>query len=71
MLFNYRGEVIPSLALQAFSSTLRQHSNETEVQSQVGYPYRAAQRRKIPIIGMAQLMVNPNWVETSDSFHVE
>ena len=69
LLFNYRGEVIPAFALQAFLTWAR--IPMSEVQIEVGSHIALPGGRKIPINWDGTLMVNPNCVETRTSFHVE
>src|SRR5438477_4898910 len=58
LLFNYRGEVIPAFALQAFLTWAR--IPMTEVQIEVGSHIALPDGRKIPINWDGTLIVNPN-----------
>jgi hypothetical protein len=58
LLFNYRGEVIPAFALQAFLAWAR--IPMSEVQIQIGSHIALAEGRRIPIDWNGSLTVNPN-----------
>ena len=58
LLFNYRGEVIPAFALQAFLTWAR--IPMSEVQIQIGSHIALPGGRKIPIDWDGSLRVNPN-----------
>src|SRR6476620_163739 len=58
LLFNYRGEVIPAFALQAFLTWAR--IPMSEVQIQIGSHIALPRGRKIPIDWDGSLTVNPN-----------
>jgi hypothetical protein len=58
LLFNYRGEVIPAFALQAFLTWAR--IPMSEVQIQIGSHIALPGGRRIPIDWDGSLMVNPN-----------
>lgn len=58
LLFNYRGEVIPAFALQAFLTWAR--IPMSEVQIEVGSHIALPGGRKIPINWDGSLVVNPN-----------
>jgi hypothetical protein len=58
LLFNYRGEVIPAFALQAFLTWAR--TPMSEVQIQIGSHIALPGGRRIPIDWDGSLTVNPN-----------
>jgi len=66
LLFNYRGEVIPAFALQAFLTWAR--IPMSEVQIEVGSHIALPGGRKIPINWDGTLMVNPNWSKLGRRF---
>ena len=66
LLFNYRGEVIPAFALQAFLTWARVPMSE--VQIEVGSHIALPGGRKIPINWDGTLMVNPNWSKLGRRF---
>jgi hypothetical protein len=66
LLFNYRGEVIPAFALQAFLTWAR--IPMSEVQIEVGSHIALPGGRKIPINWDGTLMVNPNWSKLGHRF---
>jgi len=66
LLFNYRGEVIPAFALQAFLTWAR--IPMSEVQIEIGSHIALPGRRKIPINWDGTLMVNPNWSKLGRRF---
>ena len=66
LLFNYRGEVIPAFALQAFLTWAR--IPMSEVQIEIGSHIALPGARKIPINWDGTLMVNPNWSKLGRRF---
>jgi len=66
LLFNYRGEVIPAFALQAFLTWAR--IPMSEVQIEIGSHIALPGDRKIPINWDGTLMVNPNWSKLGRRF---
>ncbi|PYL03112.1 MAG: hypothetical protein DME32_04875 [Verrucomicrobia bacterium] len=66
LLFNYRGEVIPAFALQAFLTWAR--IPMSEVQIEVGSHIALPGGRKIPINWDGTLIVNPNWSKLGRRF---
>src|SRR5256884_6609162 len=66
LLFNYRGEVIPAFALQAFLTWARVPMSE--VQIEIGSHIALPGGRKIPINWDGTLMVNPNWSKLGHRF---
>jgi len=66
LLFNYRGEVIPAFALQAFLTWAR--IPMSEVQIEIGSHIALPGGHKIPINWDGTLMVNPNWSKLGRRF---
>jgi hypothetical protein len=68
LLFNYRGEVIPSFALQA--ALLWMRITPTEVKIDIGHDISLPNGKKIPIGPDGAALINPNAVKRARRLHL-